>query len=71
MLVVEGAVEIRVLRRQWGNCEVEREGFEPSVPDKEYARLATPLRSANNWFLTRPVEIQKDLRGCKRLRQNY
>jgi hypothetical protein len=30
MLMAEGAVEIRVLRRQRGNCEMERVEFELS-----------------------------------------
>jgi hypothetical protein len=42
----------------------EREGFEPSVPVTQYARLATPLQCVTNRSFERLPEAVKDLTIC-------
>jgi hypothetical protein len=47
----------------------EREGFEPSVPVTQYARLATSFGIATNRTLARPLEIRQDLEKSESLDQ--
>jgi hypothetical protein len=47
----------------------EREGFEPSVPGKGYARLATWLQAGNIWSSLRLVETDRPWRKYDRPHQ--